>query len=474
MSALFIDNGIVVTMDEDRRVLEPGAVLVRDGRVAAVGEREEVARLAGDAQVIDAKNMAVIPGLIDSHGHAGHAMVKSLGAGDPKTWVEACLKIYAHGSDGAFWKAEARLAALERLKAGVTTSVSLFGGGTDLIRNDSPEYVLGYCDALDEVGLRSYIAMGPNRPPHPHTFTHLESGDHRSLGLAEQMNTVRDSVLARPGGGDARVQICMVSPVFRPTEPGDTSSEAERKELIDAVMALRDELGVIYTQDGHREGSIALSRELGGIAPISLFSHSVDLTEEDMASAVERGVVIVHNPSAIMSIRGRCPVPELLDMGVNVVLGSDGAAPDRGYDMFRHMAQCMHYHRRHFRDASILPAGKVFEMATIDAARGLGRADELGSIEVGKRADIVLVDLFKPHLMPINMPVMRLAHFANAADVDTVIVDGEILMRGRKPTRLDERAVLEDAQEQMDRTIERNNLAATLQPTGGFWGVSRA
>lgn len=474
MSALFIDNGIVVTMDPERRVLEPGAVLVRDGRIVAVGDRETVAREAGDAERIDAHNMAVIPGLIDSHGHAGHAMVKSLGAGDPETWVQACLRIYAHGSDAAFWKAEARLAALERLKAGVTTSVSLFGGGTDLIRNDTPEYVLAYCDALDEVGLRSYVAMGPNRPPFPHHFTHLESGEKRSLGLADQLGVVRDAVHARPVSGSARVQVCMVSPVFRPSEPGDTSSEAERNELIEGVMALREELGVMYTQDGHREGSIALSDELGAIPPVSLFSHSVNLTEEDIASAVERGVVIVHNPSAIMSIRGRCPVPELIDLGVNVVLGSDAAAPDRGYDMFRHMAQCMHYHRRHFRDASVLPAGKVFEMATIDAARGMGRDHELGSLEVGKRADIVLVDLFKPHLMPINMPVMRLAHFANAGDVDTVIVDGEVLLRGRKVMRLDERAALEDAQEQMDRTIERNDLAGTLAPAGGFWGVSHA
>src|SRR5437762_13659266 len=100
--------------------------------------------------------------------------------------------------------------------------------------------------------------------------------------------------------------------------------------------------------------------------------------------------------------------------------------------MFRHMFQCMHYHRRHFRDARILPQGKVLEMVTIDAARALGLDRELGSLEAGKKADVILVDLFKPHLMPLNMPVYRIASFANGADVDTVIVDGRVLMEGRE------------------------------------------
>jgi 5-methylthioadenosine/S-adenosylhomocysteine deaminase len=248
--------------------------------------------------------------------------------------------------------------------------------------------------------------------------------------------------------------------------------EAQVRSLHEGVMRLREELGVLYTQDGHCAGTLAFARDMGAIGPWSLMSHSIDLTEDDMSAAREADAVIVHNPSAIMSIRGRCPVPELLNMGVRVVLGSDGAAPDRGYDMFRHMAQCMHYHRRHFRDAKVLPAGKVLEMATIDAAAGLGRSEEIGSLEPGKRADVILVDLFKPHLVPINMAPMRIAHFANAADVDTVIVDGEILMRNRKVRTVDEAAVLEDAQAQMERIIRDNDMGGLLEMPSDFWGAS--
>ena len=115
--------------------------------------------------------------------------------------------------------------------------------------------------------------------------------------------------------------------------------------------------------------------------------------------------------------------------------------------MFRHMFQAMRYHRFYFRDPSYLPAGKVLEMVTIDAARALGLEKELGSLETGKKADVILIDMFKPHLMPFNMPVYRVAYFANGNDVDTVIVNGQVLMEGRRVLTVNEVDVLELAAE---------------------------
>jgi cytosine/adenosine deaminase-related metal-dependent hydrolase len=230
-----------------------------------------------------------------------------------------------------------------------------------------------------------------------------------------------------------------------------------------------------FTQDGHKHGSLALAHEkFGLLGPDTYMSHSIDLTERDMAVARETGTSIVHNPSAVMSIRGRCPVPELIELGVNVALGSDGTAPDRSADMFRHMFQCMHYHRRHFRDANVLPPGKVLEMVTIDAAKALGREREIGSLEAGKKADVILVDLFKPHLMPLNMPIYRVVCFANGADVATVICDGRVLMEGRRLAEaIDEAAILEDAQAQADAMLERTGLRPLTATPPRFWGASR-
>jgi cytosine/adenosine deaminase-related metal-dependent hydrolase len=231
---------------------------------------------------------------------------------------------------------------------------------------------------------------------------------------------------------------------------------------------------VLFTQDGIRRGCLKLAHEaFGFLGPDAFFSHSVDLTDEEIALCRETGARICHNPSANISIQGRCPVPELLDAGVTVMLGSDGTAPDRGYDMFRHMWQCMHYHRRHFRDTGVLPPGKVLEMATIDAARALGLDGEIGSLEPGKRADLILVDLAKPHLYPQNMPVYRVMYFANGADVDTVLVNGRILMEGRRVLTVNEAEVLDLAQQETERMLDRCGLRHLTEFPPQFWSHSR-
>jgi cytosine/adenosine deaminase-related metal-dependent hydrolase len=155
------------------------------------------------------------------------------------------------------------------------------------------------------------------------------------------------------------------------------------------------------------------------------------------------------------------------------MLGSDGVAPDRSFDMFRHMFQAMRYHRFYFRDPSYLPAGKVLEMVTIDAARALGLEKEIGSLEPRKKADVILIDMFKPHLMPFNMPAYRVAYFANGNDVDTVIVNGQVLMEGRRVLTVNTTEVLELAQKEITEALERTGLHYLMERPERFWGVSK-
>jgi cytosine/adenosine deaminase-related metal-dependent hydrolase len=229
----------------------------------------------------------------------------------------------------------------------------------------------------------------------------------------------------------------------------------------------------LFTQDGHTRGTVKFAHEvLGILGADALLSHATELTDEEIEICSETNTRIVHNPSAIASIRGRCPVTELQSAGVTVMLGSDGVAPDRSYDMFRHMFQAMRYHRFHFRDPSYLPAGKVLEMATIDAARALGVDDEIGSLEPGKKADIILIDMFRPHLYPANMPLYRVAYFANGNDVETVIVNGEVLMLDRRVLTVDEVAVLQQAQREIEAALDRTGLQHLVATPEGFWGES--
>lgn len=466
MTDLLIRHVTALTVDAERRVIEDAAIAVAGDRIAAIGPDAELAPLSESAAaVIDARGMAAIPGLIDSHSHAGHGLVRAMGAGDLQAWFDACGKLYSGPTGVGFWAAEARLALLERLLAGVTTCVTLLGGGADIYRTDDPAFGDAHCAATRESGLRTILAVGPNRPPFPLRY-HGPDGRPVEVSFARQLEVSDDLIARHDDVLGARTGVCLVLPVYGRS---DAVPEAEIRAMSDSVGALRARHDVLLTQDGHRDGSIAYARELGLLGHHTLLSHSVDLTPADIDALAESGAAVVHNPSAIMSIFGRCPAPELIARGIRVALGSDAAAPDRGYDMFRHMAQAMHYQRRHFRDPGMLPPGKALEMATIDAAAALGLEADLGSLEPGKKADIVLVDLRKPHFIPPGMPLHAITHFATAADVDTVLVDGRVVVRGRVPSRVDAAAVMEEATAAAETAFAQAGLQALRAEPGRLW-----
>ncbi len=254
-------------------------------------------------------------------------------------------------------------------------------------------------------------------------------------------------------------------------------TESQLNDLKDMSKAARDisrKHNLMFTMDGHSRGTVEFChKELNILGPKALFSHSTDLTPEEVRICAETGTNIAHNPSAMASIRGRCPVPELLDAGVTVVLGSDAGAPDRSFDMFRHMFQCGRYHRRYYRDSRILPAGKILEMTTIDGAAALGIDSLVGSLEPGKKADIVLIDMYQPHLYPTNMYVDKVTCFANGNDVDTVIVDGKILMENREVKTIDEAMVLDRAAEELEIALKRSAIEGLFETTDKYWGHSK-
>ncbi len=477
MIDILIRNVTAVTMDAARRVMSNACIAITADQIVSVGPGSAVeAEYSSARRVIDGSGMVAIPGLIDCHSHAGHGLVRSLGAGDGKAWFNACADIYAHHSTVAFWRAEARLAQLERLKAGVTTSLTLLGGGADVYRTDDPVFGDVHCEATLESGLRTILAVGPGKRPFPRRFSRVtdDGSQEYAISFSRQLE-VSDILIQRWNDvRNRRTGICLILPVYNADdmakEPG---ARSDIEMMSHEISALRSKHNVLFTQDGHSSGSIKIAGDLGLLGPFALLSHSVNLTDEDIAALKDSGANVVHNPSAIMSVYGRCPAPELIGEGVNVCIGSDAGAPDRGFDMFKHMAQCMHYHRRHFRDPAWMPPGKVLEMTTIDAAKALGLDDTIGSIEVGKKADIVLVNMRKPHLYPPNMPVTRLAHFANAADVDTVIVDGKVLLFQRILKNVDENEILDTANTELLLALERSGLKHLTTEPPDFWGVNR-
>lgn len=473
---ILVTGGTVVTMDPERRVLEDAAVAIVADRIEAVGPRREVEAEFEAQTVIEARHHVVMPGLIDGHGHAGHGLVKSLGT-DTGEWYGATETIYSLGSTVDFWRADALLTAVERLSFGVTTGLAYFGGGDSVMRTDDPRYGDAYLRAIEEVGVRWILAVGPRRPPFPRTYAHW-NGDIRTdveVSFERQLEVTEILVDRWHGAADGRISIAVMFPTHHPENGPLTPAELrDLKRRARATREISRRHGLLFTQDGHTTGTVKFAHEeLGILGPDALLSHSTALTDDEIDICRRTDTRIVHNPSAIASIRKRCPVIELLDAGVTVMLGSDGVAPDRSYDMFRHMFQAMRYHRFHFRDPDVLPPGKVLEMATIDAARALGMEDEIGSLEVGKKADLILVDMHEPHLMPLQMPLYRVAYFANGNDVETVIVDGEILMLEGEVRTVRVGEVLDMAQREIEAALRRTNLEHLVETPEGFWGRSR-
>ena len=474
---LLVTGGVVITMDPDRRVLEDGAVAVAGDRIGAVGPAPELAAAVRPKRVIDARRKVVMPGLIDGHGHAGHGLLKSLGTDLPGEWYKACERIYAEGSTEQFWRADALLSSLERLKCGVTTGVTFFGGGESIMRTDHPRYGNAALGAVDQVGVRWILAVGPRPGPYPNKYVNWEGPTPRDVAVTfeDHLATCEDLIERWHGAASGKISLAMMFPTHHPeTSKLTAAEEAALVERARATRALSKKHRLLFTQDGHSRGSVKYADErLGILGPDALLSHATGLTDEEIQICRRTDTRISHNPSAIASILARCPATELIDAGVTVMLGSDGVAPDRSYDMFRHMFQAMRYHRFHFRDDSVLPAGKVLEMVTIDAARALGMEKDLGSLEAGKKADLILLDMFKPHLYPLNMPVYRVAYFANGNDVDTVIVNGKVLMEGRRVNTVREDEVLELAQRETDLALRRTKLEHLLALPPRFWKVTK-
>ncbi len=470
MIDLLVNVATVITVDESRRVITDGAVAVDGGRIVAVGPTREVMGDYTARQRIDMPHGVAMPGLVDTHGHAGHSLIRTM-ADDLGAWMQACEQVYLHGATPDFWRAEARLTALEKLMAGTTTSLSMLGGAGHTIRSDDPSHGNAHLQGYTEVGVRSVMAVGPGAPPFPKTTTIHDDGakHHRASSFTDQMAAVQS--LVGEWREHPRASVALTYPTLDMQAIG-TPPDPELVAGAAAVRSLSDDAEILIVQDGHRADTVDASHQLGLLGPRTVISHAVDLDQTHIDLLARTRTAVAHNPSAIYSQFGRCPVPELMAAGVTVGLGSDATAPDRSADMFRHMFQLTRYHRADRRDPAMFPPGIAMELATIGAARALGMGDEVGSIEVGKAADIVLLDTAKPHLTPFTHPVHQIVYFATGADVDTVIVGGEVLMTRRQVPAVDVAAALDEACRQQELAFARVGLHPAAA-RDGLWGAVR-
>jgi len=415
-----IRGGIVLTIDDDGSLWEPGYVAVRGGIIIETGvfDPSVEARLC-PKEVLDATGCVIMPGLINCHTHAAMTLFRGLADDMPlMKWLqehifpaEKKLK-----EEWVYWGT--KLACAEMIMAGTTCFCDMYLFEQAVAR------------AADEAGMRAIIGevlydfLSPNYGP-------LENG----LGFTD--------ALIREWKYHPRIR-AVVEPHAVYTCSPDTLRQcldlAEKHDvpMIVHLSETEDEVMECLKRYGRRP--VQHLAHLGLLSPRLIAAHCVELDERDISALARNGVTVVHNPESNLKLgSGIAPVPELLRCGVRVVLGTDGCASNNDLDMFGEMNTCAKLHKAVWLDPTVLPATDVLAMATRKAGKALGMAWDvpIGMIESGCVADLIIVDLEKPHLIPCYNPVSHMVYTARGSDVRDVMIDGRWVLRNRELITID-------------------------------------
>jgi len=465
---ILIKGGFLITMDSKNRVLTNGCVGIIGDSIVKLGSSAEFKDDEADT-VIDAVDKIIMPGLIDTHGHAGHGLTKTIGESvHGKDWFRLMEYIYYENTTEEFWYAEGLLSDIERLKAGTTCGYSMLGSAP---RFDDLVYTDVYAEALNKVGIRGIIGIGPCRPPWPRRFVKWqdEKPKEYKVSFDQALNTTKSALKKWHGKNNAI--FIHVSPSEIGTIMGNSIDEL--KTIFSQLKNIATEYSTMINSHLYGGGAKFAHQYLDILGPSTLVAHATGISMEEVKILGDTGTNVSTAPSARAYCMNRCPVPELIEAGANVVISTDGTSPDRTFDLFKELRVAMIEHRSHFADTSYMPPGKVLKMVTIDAAKALNLDSMIGSLECGKKADIILINMNSPHLVPKLTPVLRVVYEVIGSDVSTVIVNGKIIMESRKVLTVDEKNIIDMAQSEAEKMLKRADIYEVLNEPEGFWEGTR-
>ena len=429
--------------------------MVEDGAITEVRGPAHTGGRRAD-HVISAKGMAVIPGLVDTHIHLAQSLLR--GSADDLALVDWLMK-RIWPLQAAFTKDDGRVSAelsmLEMLKSGTTSFV-----GVDVVSRYGFDGIAG---TVAKAGMRGALAKtvmdspgyGTKRSIMPEGL--VEDKDEcirEAKSMIRRWNRVKGGlvrtwVAPRSLGGCSRELYTEVAALAREERTRVTMHLAEVKE------------DVTYAKKNFDLTPFGFIEKVGLSGPGSLFAHMVWLNDRDVNRVGKTKSNVAHCPSSNLKLASGIPrVPEMIGAGANVGLGCDGAPCNNTYDMVREMKLAAVIQKARLLDPRTMPATTVLRMATLNGARAMGMESEVGSIEAGKRADLVLIDLKKPHLVPFTDVISNVVYSAMGSDVDTVLVDGRVLVRGGGALTLDEERIMEEAQKCQDGLFARSGLKA--------------
>lgn len=475
MVDLILTNGIIVTMDPQRRVIENGAVVVTGNSITFVGDTQEALSKYHAKKIIDCSDHIIMPGLIDAHGHAGHSYTRFV-VKDTQHWMPAMTYMYQHCVDDDFWYHEAKLSALQRLRAGVTTGVCVMGSQP---RCDDPIFAINNAKGYAEIGVRDIVCTGPCHTPWPHNFSRWVNGKKQTKPVSfEHVCDSLETVIQTLNNTNDAKTFAYVGPFTmitstNPSAPISLDEVPKITEFDKHQAKVMKHISEKYSTRIHTDCfggmlHVAAQTDLNEM----LLGSNVHLQHCSELSDFEVEILAKTGTHATAAPGSRAPVHRMLDMGVNIVVTTDGPRVGYDCDMFGAMRLFQHNYRMRANDMTLLPSEKMLEMATINAAKAVGLDHLIGSLEVGKRADIITIDLMNPRLMPTYNPAHTLVLSVTGSDVDHCIINGDLLMENREVIGVDQVSIMRQAQEISDVINERANFSK-FAPRILEWGNGR-
>lgn len=437
-NTMIIYGAMILTMDSDYTFYEDGAIVIENDRILALGPTPDILAQYKAAEMINGSGKLIMPGLINTHTHVPMTIFRGYADDLPlHEWLyDYIFPVESEFVDGENVRLGTQLAVAEMLRSGTTTF------------NDMYYHIEEIAQVVDQTGMRAVLSESVIDFPVPNNPT-PEHGLQTAEALILKWNN------------HPRITISVSAHA-----PYSCSAE-----LIQKAKALADKYNVpfnIHVAETRKEFDQALAEfgftpvgyleHLGVLSDNVIAAHGVHLTPEDIQILAARGVSVAHNPECNMKLAsGVAPVPELLRAGVKVGLGTDGVASNNDLDLFDEMNTAAILHKLNSNDPTVLDARTVVEIATIGGARVLGMEDQIGSLEPGKKADMILLDMMQPHAHPLYNIYSLLVYSIKGADVETVIIDGRIVMRDRKLLFLDEKALFGRVEE-VARQIREKSL----------------
>jgi 5-methylthioadenosine/S-adenosylhomocysteine deaminase len=453
MARILIKNGTVITMDPRRRIIKDGALAIENDKIVDVGKTAALKDFQAD-KVFDATHRIIMPGLIDAHIH--NVQMLSRGIGDDVDLIAGCYdRIYPYevilNQSDEYTYLSAILCCAEMIRTGTTCGADPGGYKMENVAR-----------AFVESGIRGIVSWSgmdqwsQDRP--------LPDGLLGKLNTDQTMQEEEKLVRDWHGKENGRIRASYALRV----EPNVTDqlyarikAAAERDGVLVQYHAAvnKDQVEWVRRKTGYT--TIAYMNKIGVLKSNWLLTHMAVLTDEEVRMLKDNDVKICHNPGATLhgaygaAIIGK--FPEMLDMGITIGMGCDSSAANNSLDMFRTMYEVATVHKEIRLIPDLIPPEKALEMATVDGARALHWEKEIGSLEKGKKADLIIVDTQRSNWIPIHdfSMVPNLVYSGEGADVETSIIDGRVVMENRKILTIDVESVLKRAQKAAEDIISK-------------------